>query len=176
MFKLIILISSSIGTILCIKSIVELKSESLKNKYLFINEFRNSELNNHPYMLKNYNLIKKNIEDEYKILNYLEKEDREYTKCLYQEDKSSYRYSLSLLTKYDIKKVKQEVEFDVLRECFMHIYKNEEEYQNGKFLVKNKKLILCFTHSLMFNKKIVNSYKFLFASSILFIYSLFIIL
>lgn len=175
MFKIFILISSGIGIILSIKSITKLKNESFINKYLFINEFRNSELNNHSYMLKNYDSIKKNIEDKYKILNYLEKEDKEYTRYLFRENTNSYRYNLSLISKYDIKRVKQEIEFDVLRECFMHIYKNEKQYQNGNFLINNKDLILSFTQSLIFNKKIVNSYRFLLVSSILCIYSLLII-
>lgn len=176
MFKLFFLTSSGIGAILFSTSIIKLKDESIKNKLLFINEFRNSELNNHPYMLKNYNTIKKNIESEYKILNYLEKEDREYTKCLYKENGDSYRYHLALETKYDIKKVKQEIEFDVLRECFIHIYKNEETYQNRNFLIKNKYLILYFTQSLIFNRKIVKSYKLSFISIFIFIYSIITIL
>lgn len=170
--NLIILASSTLSSILTIKKLTNLRKESYKNKHLFVNEFKKSELNQHKYMSENYIRIKRYIQSKYKILNYLEKEDELFTKCIYREDKDSYKYQLAVVSKYDIRKVREEIEFDVLRECFINIYKYEEKYHNGQFLINNKNLILYFTKSLSFSREILLASRFLFISSFVVILSL----
>ena len=71
MIILAIFILSSIIFIFFINKIIKIKKESLKNKLLFIDEYRNSELNNHSYTINNYKNIKKWIENKYPIIEYI---------------------------------------------------------------------------------------------------------
>lgn len=164
MLNIIALTSSSIITVFVFNYIDNLKKESISNKSLFINEFKKSEVSQHNYMSENYLKIKDCIKKKYKILDYLDQEDELYTKCLFKEDRHSFRYNVALIGKHDIKKVRDDIEFDVLRECFINIYKYEEKYHNGDFIKNNKYLILYFTKSLAYNKKIIFAYKLLFLS------------
>lgn len=176
MIILVIFISSSISFIFFINKIIKIKKESLKNKLLFIDEYRNSELNNHPYTINNYKNIKKWIENKYPIIEYINEQDRLYSQNLFKEEKDSLKYKTALAGKYDIAKLKQEIEFDTLRECFVYICKNDSKYKTKDFLYKNKNLVYLFTQNIIFTKKITQSSIILSLSFIFAIISLIILL
>lgn len=176
MIILAIFILSSIIFIFFINKIIKIKKESLKNKLLFIDEYRNSELNNHSYTINNYKNIKKWIENKYPIIEYINEQDRLYSQNLFKEEKDSFKYKTALAGKYDIAKLKQEIEFDTLRECFVHICKNDPKYKTKDFLYKNKNLVYLFTQNIIFTKKITQSSIILSLSFIFAITSLIILL
>lgn len=176
MIKLIICISSTTSFIFFLNVVVKTKKESLNNKALFIDEYRNSEFNTHPYMIKNYKSIKKWIESKYPIIDYINEQDRNYSQCLFRENKESIKYKTALIGKHDIAKLKQEIEFDTLRECFIRICKNEPKYKTHTFLHENKNLVFLFTQNIIFTKKIAQSSKIASLSFIFTVVSLIIML
>lgn len=175
MLKTSIIIFLTINILYLIKKINFIKNESLKNKIEFINTYNNSEICNYEYMTANYKHIMKNIEAKYPLKDYINKQDRLYSYCLFTEDKSSLKYQYSLLGKYDIAKIKQEIEFEILKECFVNIYKKIQEDKKNDFLSKNKILIILFKNNIIYTKKIYFLYKLIifmliFQSIILFFY------
>ena len=159
MINLIVFTASSVISIYFIKSINKTKQESLRNKILFIDEFKKSELNNHSYTVNNYLSIKRWVESKYPALEKIKENDAYYTQCLFKEERSSLKYNCALTGKHDIAMLKQEIEFDTLRECFSQICKNDTNCKSREFLCKNKHLIYLFTQSIIFTKKISKEFK-----------------
>ena len=158
MFNLIVFILSATIAIYFINSVKSIKTESFKNKILFIDEFKKSELNTHPYTDNNYIAVKKWTESKYPAINYIKEQDTIYTQCLFREEKTSSKYNYALSGKHDIAILKQEIEFDTLRECFTQICKNDINCKNNSFLSRNKNLIFLFTQSIIFTKKIATHF------------------
>lgn len=172
MLNLIIFILSILAMIHSIKSLSIAKKDSFRNKILFIEEFKQSELNNHSYTKNNYLNIKKWVESKYPLIEYIEKQDFLYNQCIFKEDKSSFKYNYALSGKHDIAMLKQEIEFDTLRECFTQICKNDINFRTHDFLSKNKRLISLFAQNIIFTKKIANYFKVTIISLIITIFLL----
>lgn len=159
MFNLIIFTFCILFMIYFLKSLSSTKQESFRNKKLFIEEFKKSELNNHNFTRNNYLSIKKWVESKYPLIEYIKKQDLLYSQCIFKEDKSSFKYKYALSGKHDIATLKQEIEFDTLRECFTQICKNDSNFRTNEFLSRNKRLIVLFTQNIIFTKKINNYLK-----------------
>ena len=164
MIDYIILAASSLSFITIYKNLHTVKKDSHINKLLFVDEFYKSELNNHAYTKNNYLLIKREIESKYPLLDYLNNQDHAYTKCIFQENKDSIRHTQALEGKRDIVNLKQAIEFDTLRACFLYICKNDNNCKTNTFLYRNKQLISLFTKDIIFTKKINNYFIFLLIS------------
>lgn len=172
MLNLIIFTLCILVMICSIKSLSLAKKDSFRNKNLFIEEFKQSELNNHNYTKNNYLNIKKWVESKYPLTDYVKKQDFLYNQCIFKEDKSSFKYNCALSGKHDIAMLKQEIEFDTLRECFTQICKNDADFRTIDFLSKNKRLIFLFTQNIIFTKKIANYFKVTVISLIIAIFFL----
>lgn len=101
----------------------EVKDASIRNKIIFIDEFKKIGYYNHPYTKKNYSEIKKWAESHYSQLEYIKSQDLFYASIMFKHPKHSKEYKKALEAKEDISKIYKEIEFDTIRECFKEIMK-----------------------------------------------------
>ena len=102
---------------------IEVKDASVRNKIIFIDEFKKIGYYNHPYTKKNYSEVKKWAESRYSQLEYLKSQDLFYASIMFKNPKNSKEYNQALKAKEDISKIYKEIEFDTIRECFKEIIK-----------------------------------------------------
>lgn len=101
----------------------EVKDASVRNKIMFIDEFKKIGYYDHPYTKKNYSAIKEWAESKYSQMEYIKSQDLLYASILFKNPKSSREYKQALKAKEDISKIYKEIEFDATRECFKEIMK-----------------------------------------------------
>lgn len=141
---------------------VEIKNASLRNKTIFIEEFKLKGYLNHPYTKENYSQIKKWAESRYPQIEYIKSQDLLYASAMFRNNKNSKEYKQALKGKEDVSKIYKEIEFDTLRECFKEIIKINN-FIDKNFKIKeeafddNKKLFTSMSNDAFFSKKIINS-------------------
>lgn len=139
----------------------EIKSASLRNKTIFIDEFKKKKYSEHPYTKKNYSLIKEWVESKYPKIEYIKSQDLLYASTMFKNKKSSKEYKQALKGKEEILKIYKEIEFDTLRECFKEIIKIEN-FIDKNYKIKqevfneNKVLFKSMSNDSFFSKKIAN--------------------
>ena len=67
----------------------EIKNASIRNKILFIDEFKARKYHTHPYTTENYSEIKKWAESKYPKLEYIKSQDLFYTSVMFRNNKNS---------------------------------------------------------------------------------------
>ena len=138
---------------------IEVKNASLKNKSIFINEFKNNGYMNHDYTINNYNQIKAYVESMYPQIEYIKSQDLFYASVIFKTSKNSKEYRQAIKYKEDISKIYNQIEFDILKECFKQIIKIEQFIDSNSNIEdevfdKNKKLFKALTNDLFFSKKV----------------------
>lgn len=156
----------------------EIKDASIRNKTIFIDEFKEKNYHNHSYTKENYSKIKNWAESKYPKMDYIKSQDLLYASIMFRNSKNSKEYKQALKYKEDISKIYKEIEFDTLRECFKEIIKIEK-FIDSNYKIKedafenNKKLFKSMSNDSFFSKKIikitVTLSAFLFVSVISFI-------
>ena len=138
---------------------IEIKNASLKNKSIFIDEFKEKGYYEHDYTKKNYVTIKKWAESKFPQMDYIKEQDLLYASAIFRSKKNSKEYKQALKGKDDIAKIYKEIEFDVARECFKEIIKienfidSQSNLKNDAFN-SNKKLFTSLSNDVFFCKKI----------------------
>lgn len=141
---------------------IEIKNASIRNKSIFIEEFKKKGYLNHSYTEKNYSSIKQWMESKYPQMDYIKSQDLQYTSMLFRNSKNSKEYKQALKSKEDISKIYKEIEFGVLRECFKEIIKIEK-FMDENYKLKeeafneNSKLFKAMSNDAFFVKKIARS-------------------
>lgn len=150
---------------------IEVKNASLKNKSIFINEFKEKGYYEHEYTKKNYSSIKKWAESKFPQIDYIKEQDLLYASTMFRNKKNSKEYKQALKGKEDISKIYKEIEFDTTRECFKEIIK-VENFIDSNYKIKeeafnsNKKLFTSMSNDAFFCKKITKSIMMLTTSMI----------
>lgn len=145
---------------------IEIKNASIRNKTIFIEEFKEKGYLNHQYTKENYSLIKKWAESRYPQMDYIKSQDLLYASTIFRNSKNSKEYKRALKGKEDISKIYKEIEFDTLRECFKEIIKIEE-FIDSDFKIKedafqhNNKLFKSMSNDSFFSNKLTKSMIFL---------------
>lgn len=159
----------------------EIKDASIRNKIIFIDEFKGKNYHNHPYTKENYSEIKKWAESRYPQMEYIKSQDLLYASTMFRNSKNSKEYKQALKGKEEILKIYKEIEFDVLRECFKEIIKIEKFIDNDYKIKEeafnnNKKLFKAMSNDSFFSKKITKSMVvltiFLFITAMSFIFTI----
>lgn len=141
----------------------EIKDASVRNKIIFIDEFKEKNYHNHPYTKQNYCEIKKWAESRYPQMEYIKSQDLLYASTMFRNNKNSKEYKQALKGKEEIRKIYKEIEFDILRECFKEIIKIEKFIDDKDYKIKedafndNKKLFKAMSNDSFFSKKITKS-------------------
>ena len=170
MFFIITMISIYI-TYRIYSAFIEVKNASVRNKIIFIDEFKKIGYYSHPYTQKNYNEVKKWAESRYSHLEYLKTQDLFYASVMFKHSKNSKEYKQALKAKEDISKIYKEIEFDTIRECFKEIIKIENLLDNN-FKIKediyetHEKLFKSMFNDSFFSKQVAKFTMYLTISSI----------
>lgn len=148
-------------------AIVEVKNASLRNKSIFIDEFKKLGYEEHEFTKSNYKNIKNKFESNYPQIEFVKSQDLKYASAIFRNSKNSEEYKNALKGKEDIAKIYREIEFDTLSECFTGIIKVEginkdSKSINKEFADRNKKLFKAISSNIFFSKKIVKMIKLLF--------------
>lgn len=137
----------------------EVKDASIKNKEIFVEEFKKNNYHNHSYTKENYTKIKEWAESKYPKIDYIKSQDLFYSSVLFKNSKTSLEYKKALKYKEEIKKIYLEIEYDVLRECFKKIIQIDKiiddnfEINESEFN-KNKQIFKGMSNDSFFSKKI----------------------
>lgn len=140
----------------------EIKDASVRNKIIFIDEFKKKDYHNHPYTKQNYSEIKKWAESRYPQMEYIKSQDLLYASTMFRNSKNSREYKQALKGKEEILKIYKEIEFDIFRECFKEIIKIEKFIDNDYKIKEeafdnNKQLFKAMSNDSFFSKKITKS-------------------
>lgn len=150
---------------------IEVKNASVRNKIIFIDEFKKIGYYNHPYTKKNYAEVKKWAESRYSQLEYLKSQDLFYASIMFKHPKHSKEYKQALKAKEDISKIYKEIEFDTIRECFKEIMKIDD-LLDSNFKIKEDvykthgKLFKSMLNDSFFSKQVAKFTMYLGISSI----------
>lgn len=157
--KFIILVSSLYIAYKLYSVFIEVRNASLRNKIIFIDEFKKNGYMTHSYTVDNYNQIKSWVESSYPQIEHIKNQDLFYASIIFKSSKSSQEYKQAIKYKEDISKIYKHIEFDTLRECFKEIIKIEKlvdenfNISNDVF-EKNQKLFKSMHNDLFFRRKI----------------------
>lgn len=140
----------------------EIKDASVRNKIIFIDEFKKKKYYDHPYTKQNYSAIKQWAESRYPQMEYIKSQDLLYASTMFRNSKNSKEYKQALKGKEEILKIYKEIEFDILRECFKEIIKIEKFIDDNCNIKEdafnnNKTLFKAMSNDSFFSKKITNS-------------------
>lgn len=140
----------------------EIKDASIRNKIIFIDEFKKKKYSEHPYTKQNYSAIKEWAESKYPKMDYIKSQDLLYASTMFRNKKNSKEYKQALKGKEEIHRIYKEIEFDVLRECFKEIIKIENFIDDNcnikqEVFDDNKLLFKSMSNDSFFSKKVVSS-------------------